>query len=105
MQEGDYSIGSWVDDHHHESYAVETAIHEPGVDEPHEGFTYEKLLNMQRRDKADQQQAEATERTPLSHPIDITNRPSIDETPPSSIDIRRKPPSTITENPKYDSSI
>ncbi|KAF3610718.1 hypothetical protein DY000_02048578 [Brassica cretica] len=84
----------WVDDHHHESYAVETTIHEPGVDEPHEGFTYEELLNMQRRDKADQQQAEATERTPLSHPIDITNRPSIDETPPSSIDIRRKPPST-----------
>ncbi|KAF3585149.1 hypothetical protein F2Q69_00029888 [Brassica cretica] len=86
----------WVDDHHHESYAVETVIHEPGVDEPHEGFTYEELLNMQRHDKADQQQAEATERTPLSHPIDITNRPSIDETPPSSIDIRRKPPS-----PKY----
>ncbi|KAG5388423.1 hypothetical protein IGI04_029964 [Brassica rapa subsp. trilocularis] len=30
-REGDYSIGSWADDHHHESYAVETAIHEPGA--------------------------------------------------------------------------
>ncbi|KAF2578223.1 hypothetical protein F2Q68_00005064 [Brassica cretica] len=28
VREGDYSIGSWVDDHHHESYAVETTIHE-----------------------------------------------------------------------------
>ncbi|KAF3592297.1 hypothetical protein DY000_02021524 [Brassica cretica] len=51
VREGDYSIGSLADDHHHESYAVETAIHEPGADEPHEGFTYEELLNMQRRDE------------------------------------------------------
>ncbi|KAF2533000.1 hypothetical protein F2Q70_00029828 [Brassica cretica] len=29
VREGDYSIGSWADVHHHESYAVETAIHEP----------------------------------------------------------------------------
>ncbi|KAF3526138.1 hypothetical protein F2Q69_00047788 [Brassica cretica] len=28
VREGDYSIGSWADDHHHESYAVETTIHE-----------------------------------------------------------------------------
>ena len=60
VREGDYSIGSWADDHHHESYAVETVIHEPGVDELHGGFTYEELLNMQRRDEADQHQAEAT---------------------------------------------
>ncbi|KAF3561324.1 hypothetical protein DY000_02014701 [Brassica cretica] len=38
-REGDYSIGSWADDHYHESYAVETAVHEPEVDEPHEGPT------------------------------------------------------------------
>ena len=31
-REGDYSIGNWADDHHHESYAIETAIHEPGAD-------------------------------------------------------------------------
>ncbi|KAF3595758.1 hypothetical protein DY000_02020929 [Brassica cretica] len=36
VRERDYSIGSWADDHHHESYAVEMAIHEPGADEPHE---------------------------------------------------------------------
>ena len=46
VREGDYSIGSWADDHHHESYAVETTIHEPGADELHEGFTYEELLDM-----------------------------------------------------------
>ncbi|KAG2275436.1 hypothetical protein Bca52824_057991 [Brassica carinata] len=59
--------------------ARETAIHEPGVDKLHEGFTYEKLLNMQRRDEADQHQAEATgERTRFSHSIDRALRPSID---------------------------
>ena len=54
------SSGSWADDHHHESYAVETEVHEPGADELHEGLTYEELLNMQRRDKADQHRAEAS---------------------------------------------
>ena len=53
-REGDYSIGSWADDRYHESYAVETAVRDPGADELHEGFTYEELLNMQRRDEADQ---------------------------------------------------
>ncbi|KAF3550334.1 hypothetical protein DY000_02006520 [Brassica cretica] len=103
VREGDYSIGSWADDHHHESYAVETTIHEPGADKLHEGFTYEKLLNMQRRDEANQQRAEAIgERTRFSHPINRANRPSIDNNPPSSIDIRPKPPSTVSENPNFD---
>ncbi|KAF3489333.1 hypothetical protein F2Q69_00053474 [Brassica cretica] len=44
----DYSIGSWADDHHHKSYAVETAYHDHGADELPEGFTYEELLNVQR---------------------------------------------------------
>ncbi|KAF2550665.1 hypothetical protein F2Q68_00034293 [Brassica cretica] len=49
---------------------------------------------MQRRDETDQQRAEATgERTRFIHPIDRANRPSIDDKPPSSIDIRPKPPS------------
>ncbi|KAF3522823.1 hypothetical protein F2Q69_00049444 [Brassica cretica] len=75
VREGDYSIGSWADDHHHDSYAVEMAIHEPGADEPHEGFTYEELLNMQRFDEADQHQSEAIEeRTHFSHSIYRTNR-------------------------------
>ncbi|KAF3538255.1 hypothetical protein F2Q69_00021714 [Brassica cretica] len=103
VREGDYSIGSWADDHHHESYAVETTIHEPGADELHEGFTYEELLNMQRRDEADQQRSEATgEKTRLSHPIDRANHPSIDNNLPPSIDIRLKPKSTVSENPKFD---
>ncbi|KAF3487331.1 hypothetical protein F2Q69_00054325 [Brassica cretica] len=102
VREGDYSIGSWADDHHHESYAIETTIHEPGADELHEGFTYEELLNMQRRDEADQR-AEATwKRTRFSHPIYRTNRPSIENNPRSSIDIRPKPPSTVSENPNFD---
>ncbi|KAF2589798.1 hypothetical protein F2Q70_00038542 [Brassica cretica] len=103
VREGDYSIGSWADDHHHESYAVETAIHEPGADEPHEGFTYEELLNMQRYDEADQHQLEATgERTRFSHSIYRTNHMSIDEKPPPSIDIHPKPKPTISENPNFD---
>ncbi|KAF3511422.1 hypothetical protein F2Q69_00006586 [Brassica cretica] len=55
IREGDYSIGSWADDHHHESYLVETSINEPGADELHEGFTYEEFLNMQKRDDSDNQ--------------------------------------------------
>ncbi|KAF2587358.1 hypothetical protein F2Q70_00035798 [Brassica cretica] len=46
-KEGDHSIGSWTDDYYHESYAVKTAIHEPGADELNEGFTTEELLNHQ----------------------------------------------------------
>ncbi|KAF3589846.1 hypothetical protein F2Q69_00029535 [Brassica cretica] len=58
VREGDYSIGIWTNDHHHESYVVETTIYEPGADELHEGFTYEELLNMQRRDETAQHQSE-----------------------------------------------
>ncbi|KAF2560900.1 hypothetical protein F2Q70_00016825 [Brassica cretica] len=77
VREGDYSIGSWADDYHHESYAVETKINEPRADELHEGFTHVELLNMQRRDEADQHQAEATrERTRFNHSIDIPNHTS-----------------------------
>ncbi|KAF3540102.1 hypothetical protein F2Q69_00022413 [Brassica cretica] len=80
-----------------------TAIHERGADEPHEGFTYEELLNMERRDGADQQQAKATEEgTRFSHSTDRTNRTSIDEKLPSSIDIRPKPKSTVSENPNFE---
>ncbi|KAF3485524.1 hypothetical protein F2Q69_00052345 [Brassica cretica] len=42
-RDGDYSIGSWADDHHQVSYAVETAYRDQGSDELHEGFTYERL--------------------------------------------------------------
>ena len=59
VREGHYSIFHRADDHNHESYAVETAMYEPGEDELHEGFTYEELLNMQRHDETDQLRSEA----------------------------------------------
>ena len=103
VREGDHSIGSWTDDYHHPSYVVETEIHEPRADEFHEGFTYEELLNMKRRDEADQHQAAATgEGTRFSHSIDRANHPSIDENLPSSIDIRPKTEPTLSENPNLD---
>ncbi|KAF3606564.1 hypothetical protein DY000_02047841 [Brassica cretica] len=78
-QEGDYSIGSWADEHHHESFAVETAIYAPRVDNLQDSFIDEGLLNMQKRDGTDQVQAEAAwERTRTSHPIYRAIRPSID---------------------------
>ncbi|KAF2571818.1 hypothetical protein F2Q70_00003817 [Brassica cretica] len=55
----DYSVGSWADDRYHESYAVERTYCDQGDDELHEGFTYEELLNMQRRDETYQNRAEA----------------------------------------------
>ena len=86
----DYSIGSWADDRYHESYAVETAYRDQGDDELHEGFTYEELLNMQRRDETDQNRVEAAwERTCFSHPIDRESRPSIDINHSTSIDINK----------------
>ena len=103
VREGDYSIGSWADDYHYESYAVETEINEPRADELHEGFTYKELLNMQRCDEADQHQAEATvERTCSNILSTELFAPSIDEKPPSSIDIRPKQKSTVSENPNFD---
>ncbi|KAF2544153.1 hypothetical protein F2Q70_00035673 [Brassica cretica] len=99
IREGYYSIGSWADDHHQESYAVETTIHEPAAVEMHEGFTNEELLNMQRRDEADRRAAIDRE---VQESIDRANRPSIDNNPPSSIDIRPKPSSTVSKNPNYD---
>ena len=90
VREGDYSIGSWVDGHHHESFAVETSIYTPGENKLQDGFTDEELLNMQRRDETDQIQAEAAwERTRFSHPIDKAIHPSIDTRRPQSIDTRR----------------
>ena len=53
-RERDYSIGSWADDHYHESFVVETAISQPHAEELHKGFTLEELLNMQERDEVDQ---------------------------------------------------
>ncbi|KAG5400097.1 hypothetical protein IGI04_014704 [Brassica rapa subsp. trilocularis] len=70
-------IGSWADDHHHESYAVETVVY--AEDELHEGFTDEELLSRQIRNETDQHLTEITwGTTRTSHPIDSAIRPSID---------------------------
>ncbi|KAF2619388.1 hypothetical protein F2Q68_00039123 [Brassica cretica] len=101
-REGNYLIESWVDDHYHESFSVETAISQPRADELHEGFTTEELLNMQERDEEDQHQAEACgEGTRFSRLLTRANCPSIDINIPSSIDSHPKPPSTVSEKAKH----
>ncbi|KAF3501013.1 hypothetical protein F2Q69_00042125 [Brassica cretica] len=110
-QEGDYSIGSWADEHHHESFAVETATYAPGAYKLQDSFTVEELLNMQRRDGTDQIRAEAAwERTRFSHPIDRAIRPSIDTHHQESIDNNHAtsinnhpiPNTTVSEKDKFD---
>ncbi|KAF3555552.1 hypothetical protein F2Q69_00012520 [Brassica cretica] len=54
VREGDYSIGSWTDEPHHESFAVETITYTPGADKLQDSFTDGELLNMQKRDDTDQ---------------------------------------------------
>ncbi|KAG2282606.1 hypothetical protein Bca52824_053826 [Brassica carinata] len=80
---------------------IEKAIYEPGADELHEGFTYEKLLNMQRRDETAQHQSEiAWGRT--KHASDQrAHRSSIDINPSTSIDTRSKPITTVSERDKF----
>ena len=71
VRDGEYSIGSWADEHHHESFAVKTVTYTPGADKLQDSFTDEELLNMQKHDDTNQCQAEATwERTPFSQSID-----------------------------------
>ncbi|KAF2551056.1 hypothetical protein F2Q68_00034528 [Brassica cretica] len=104
-REEDYSIDSWADDRYHENYAVETSVHEPGEDEPHEGFTTEELLNHQKRSDTNSLFAEACGRgTCFYRLFTRENRPSIDINLPSSIEIRPKPPSTVSERAKHDNN-
>ncbi|KAF3594042.1 hypothetical protein DY000_02021589 [Brassica cretica] len=88
VRDGDYLIGSWADEHHHESFAVETVGFTPGADKLQDSFTDEELLNIQKRDDIDQIQAEAAwERTRFSQSIDTRHQQSIDKLPQQSIDI------------------
>ena len=104
-EERNYSIGSWANDHYHQSYAVETAVHEPGADEPHEGFTNEELLNNQELSDKNLLFAEACGRgTRFCRPFTRANPPSNDTRVPPSIDIRSKPPSTVREKAKLDNN-
>ncbi|KAF3551928.1 hypothetical protein DY000_02009821 [Brassica cretica] len=84
-RDGDYSIRSWADDRHRESYAVETAYHDQGADELHEGFTYEELLNVA-----------------IPPSIDINPSTSIDINHTTSIDSRPKAKTTVSEKDKSD---
>ncbi|KAF3538566.1 hypothetical protein F2Q69_00023563 [Brassica cretica] len=99
------------DEHHHESFAVETATYATGADKLHEGFTDEELLNMQIRYETDQHQSETSwGRTRTSHPIDRAIRPSIDthhqqsidNNNATSIDNRQIPNTTVREKYKLD---
>ncbi|KAF3565364.1 hypothetical protein DY000_02014549 [Brassica cretica] len=82
VQEGDYSIGSWEDEHHHE------ITYTPGVDKLQDSFIDEELLNMQKHDDTYQFQAEAAwERTRSSQSIDTRHPQLIDKLPQQSIDI------------------
>ncbi|KAF3593856.1 hypothetical protein DY000_02021297 [Brassica cretica] len=118
-REGDYSIRSWADDHYHESYAVETTVHDRGVDEPHEGFTYEELLNYQARAESDSLLAEACGKGTRFNPLSEADRRaaidrekqqsiarashiSIDGRATTLIDIRPQPPSIVSKKATYD---
>ncbi|KAF2583449.1 hypothetical protein F2Q68_00004970 [Brassica cretica] len=82
VRDGDYSVGSWADKHHHESFAVETVTYTPRADKLQDSFTDEELLNMQKRDDTYQIQVEAAwERTRFSKSIDTRHQQSIDKLP------------------------
>ena len=105
VREGDYSIGSWADDHYHESYAVETIVHDRGENEPHEGFTYEELLNYQECSDTDSLFAQACGRgTSFDRPFNRDTRPSIDITTSTTIDIHSQPPSAEREKAKLNNN-
>ncbi|KAF3598742.1 hypothetical protein F2Q69_00037568 [Brassica cretica] len=84
-RDGNYSIGSWADVRHDESYAVETSYRDQGADELHEGFTYVELLNIA-----------------IPPSIDINPSTSIDINHTALIDSRPKPKTTIRNKVKSD---
>ena len=80
-------------------------VHERGVDEPPEGFTYEEFLNYQKRSDTDSLFAQVCgSDTRFYRPLNRAKRPSIDINTPSSIDILPKPPSTIREKAKLNNN-
>ncbi|KAF3588239.1 hypothetical protein F2Q69_00029934 [Brassica cretica] len=93
VREGDYSIGSWADDHHHVSYAVETSIYEPETDELHEASGAENLF-VHQRNILEYQQKDTNEIYDVAGGIDKSFklrsrnpiRPSIDVDVPTSVD-------------------
>ncbi|KAF3577847.1 hypothetical protein DY000_02029698 [Brassica cretica] len=111
VRDGDYSIGSWADEHHHESFVLEIATNTPGANKLQDSFTDEELLNMQKRDDTYQIQAEAAwERTRFSQSVDARHQQSIDTLPQQSIDTNNTtsidnhpiPKTTVSEKDKLD---
>ncbi|KAF2584868.1 hypothetical protein F2Q70_00036024 [Brassica cretica] len=97
-----------AEEHHYESFAVETVTYTRGADKLQDSFTDEELLNMQKRDDTDQIQAEdAGERT---RSIDTRHQKSIDKLPKQSIDANNTtsidnhpiPKTTVSEKYKLD---
>ena len=105
VRDGDYSIGSWADEHHHESFAVEIATHTLGADEV---FTDEELFNMKKRDHTDHIPTEAAWERKRSidthHQISIDKRPqqSINFNNTTSIDNHPIPKTTVRKKVKLD---
>uniref|UniRef100_M4CVP0 Uncharacterized protein n=1 Tax=Brassica campestris TaxID=3711 RepID=M4CVP0_BRACM len=95
-RERDYSIGSWADDHYHESFVVETAISQPHAEELHKGFTPEELLNMQERDEEMRQDIA---RIQTQHAAEATTPTSIDKHLSTSIDDDLKHSNTMKSQP------
>ncbi|KAF3493732.1 hypothetical protein DY000_02055544 [Brassica cretica] len=94
---------NWGYEHHHESFAVETATYAPEADKLQDSFTDKELLNMQRRDDTDQIQAEAAwERTCFSQSIDTRPQQSIDTNNTTLIDNRPIPKTIVSEKYKLD---
>ncbi|KAF3513375.1 hypothetical protein F2Q69_00005035 [Brassica cretica] len=111
VRDGDYSIGSWADEPHHDSFAAVTVTYTTGADKLHDSFTDEELLNMQKREDTDQFQAEAAwGRTRFSQSIDTRHQQSIDKLPQQSININNTtsidnhpiPNTTVSEKYKLD---
>ncbi|KAF2609264.1 hypothetical protein F2Q68_00044422 [Brassica cretica] len=88
--------------------SIDTGVgrwHERGVDDPHEGFTYEELLNYQKRSDTDSLFAQACGRgTRFHRPFNRAKRPSIDITTFTSIDIHSQPPSAEREKAKLNNN-
>ncbi|KAF2549362.1 hypothetical protein F2Q70_00021940 [Brassica cretica] len=98
VREGDYSIGSWADDHHHERYAVETTIYEPGKDELHEAKhphppSPDNVRIARRADTSIDRHGEST----IARQRDV----NIDGQPPAPID-QRAPITYRVQMPKID---
>ncbi|KAF3499588.1 hypothetical protein F2Q69_00043123 [Brassica cretica] len=96
-----------IDRHSSSSDNRKRASTDTGVDRAREGdysigsFTTEELLNHQERSYTDSLLAEAGGRGLCFYqPYARASRPSIDEKPPSSINIRLKPPSTVVKQEK-----